>query len=307
MGGAHVAAVDDASAVYWNPGGLAAGSFFSLVLDRGASEAGDDSDPQIGSQSGTLLALAFPALGATYYRLRVTAVEPAVFPADQLDAPRSLDGTPAARVTSLITHHTGVTLVQSLFAGVSVGTTLKLVRGVAASGLIAANRPRDEMLDEAEDLVGSGSNEFDADIGVMAAFGTLRAGLALRNVREPEFDVPGGVESLTLYRQVRAGVAFAVATGLLVSADLDLQSVPGPTGLVRNLAAGAEARIHPRTLVRGGFRFNTRDDQPGGRTPVGTAGASYAVYGSLYIDGHGTFGPERSDRGWGVGARWVFY
>ena len=35
MGGAFVGVADDASAIYWNPAGLAAGSYFSLVLDGG--------------------------------------------------------------------------------------------------------------------------------------------------------------------------------------------------------------------------------------------------------------------------------
>src|SRR6478752_2017533 len=36
MGGAFVAVADDATAVHWNPAGLATGSFFSLVIDRNA-------------------------------------------------------------------------------------------------------------------------------------------------------------------------------------------------------------------------------------------------------------------------------
>ena len=38
MGGAFVAVADDASAVYWNPGGLAAAAYFSLVVDRNTVE-----------------------------------------------------------------------------------------------------------------------------------------------------------------------------------------------------------------------------------------------------------------------------
>jgi F plasmid transfer operon, TraF, protein len=305
MGGAFVAVADDASAVYWNPAGLASGSFFSLVLDHNSAEANHESDPQAGSWSATFLAVGVPALGGTYYRLRATTVQGPLFPPDQLDAPRPLDGTAVAQVASLITHHIGVTLVQSLTDRIAVGTTLKLVRGEAAAGLEPLTGDRDDLLD-GNGLRANGSTEFDADIGVMGVFRNVRAGLTVRNVREPEFELPGGADSLQLHRQVRAGVAVTAANGLLVSADLDLRSVPGTTGLVRNFAAGAEARILRRAAIRGGFRFNTKDDQPAGRTPVGTAGVSYAAMGSVLIDGQATFGSESSDRGWGVGVRVVF-
>jgi len=305
MAGAFVAVVDDASAVYWNPAGLASGAYFSLVLDHNTAEASRGSGPLAGSESATLLALGVPALGLTYYRLRATTVESPLAAPDQLDTPPTLAAGGVARVASLITHHTGVTLVQSLTDRIAVGTTLKFVRGVAASGLVPAG-DRGDLLDDAGGLVGSGSTEFDADIGVMAVAGTLRAGLTVRNVREPEFETPGAEESLQLHRQVRAGVALTAASGLLVSADLDLRSVPGTTGLVRNFAAGAEARVLRRMAVRGGFRFNTRDDQPAGRAPVGTAGLSYAAAGSILIDGQVTLGAEDADRGWGLGVRVLF-
>lgn len=304
MGGAFVAVADDASAVYWNPAGLASGAFFSLVLDHNTAEADRGAGPRVGSESATFLALGVPALGLTYYRLRATTVESPVIPPDTAGVPPLQVGE-MALVDSLITHHAGVTLVQSLTDNLVVGTTLKFVRGVAASGFVPAGDPG-ELLDEAGGLVGRGSTEFDADIGVMAVAGTLRAGLTVRNVREPEFETPGGGAVLQLHRQVRAGVAYTLASGLLMSADLDLQSVPGTTGPVRNFAAGAETRVLRRLAVRGGFRFNTRDNAGVGRTPVGTAGVSYAGVGSIILDGQVTLGGEESDRGWGVGVRVLF-
>jgi long-subunit fatty acid transport protein len=53
MSGAFTAVADDASAVYWNPAGLATGSFFSLVLDHNTRDEG----------SATMLALGTPPLG----------------------------------------------------------------------------------------------------------------------------------------------------------------------------------------------------------------------------------------------------
>ena len=63
MGGAFVAVADDASAVYWNPAGLATGSYFSLLLDwKSAKTAPDDLDIGAGSTSAGVIALSMPAL-----------------------------------------------------------------------------------------------------------------------------------------------------------------------------------------------------------------------------------------------------
>src|SRR5688572_25043230 len=73
---AFVAVADDASAVYWNPAGLASGAYFSLVLDRTDAETSADGN-SAGSRSSWLLALTMPAAGLSYYRLRSTFVSAA--------------------------------------------------------------------------------------------------------------------------------------------------------------------------------------------------------------------------------------
>ena len=100
-----------------------------------------------GSQSATLAALAFPAVGLSYYRLRATRVRP--------DGNSLVDG---ASVSSLVTHHAGVTLVQSLTNSIAVATTLKFVRGIAASGVVL-ERP-------------SRSTELPADVKYSASIGS---------------------------------------------------------------------------------------------------------------------------------------
>ena len=71
MGGAFVAVADDASAVYWNPAGLASGSYVSMVIDRNQMNTADDVGfPREGS--GLLVALGTPALGVAYYRTTLT-------------------------------------------------------------------------------------------------------------------------------------------------------------------------------------------------------------------------------------------
>src|SRR3954468_21692066 len=83
MGGAFTAVADDASAVYWNPGGLASGAFFGLTIDYNTADRGS---------AGTI-ALATPPVGISYYR---TATG---------ELPNSRNG--------LVAHHAGLTVVHS--------------------------------------------------------------------------------------------------------------------------------------------------------------------------------------------------
>lgn len=71
MGGAFVA--DDASAVYWNPAGLATGAFLSLVADTNRSETRlnrSESETAAVDESGLLLGFLTSTSGFSYYRLR---------------------------------------------------------------------------------------------------------------------------------------------------------------------------------------------------------------------------------------------
>lgn len=292
MAGAFVAVADDASAVYWNPGGLASGAFFSLVMDRSGGDAVPDGDARGASTSNWLLALSMPALGLSYYRLRETTV-----------TPRAADGgaPEVSGVNGLVTHHAGVTLVQSVLDRVAVGATLKLVRGTAGN----ADVPRREAGDLLEDvnLRGQDSSRFDLDVGVLAVGSLGRVGLSVRNLLEPSFDTPGGSE-LALQRQVRGGLALALTERVLLAADLDFTRTAGPFGHVRNFALGTEARILPRAFARAGIRLNTAGDAE--RQPALCVGGSYAVFGSLLVDAQVTTGSDNALRGWGLSGRVAF-
>jgi hypothetical protein len=303
MSGAFVAVADDASAVYWNPGGLASGAYFSLLLDRTEAQADPDDELSAGSRSAFLLSLSAPALGISYYRLRATSLNP-----PDLTAPaelgRNIPGTGEVHLRTLITHHAGATVVQSITDSVSVGATLKLVRGIAASAFVSGD-DREGLLGEGAGLTGRATNKFDTDVGVMASSGRLRVGLTVRNLTEPDFETASGEGPIVLERQARAGIALSPTQGWVVAADVDLLRTTGPFGDVRDAAFGTEGRVTRRGFVRAGARFNTLR-AAAGRTPSASIGGSYAARGSIMLDAHVTTGSERSARGWGVAARFVY-
>lgn len=285
--GAFVAVSDDASAVYWNPAGLAQGAYFSLVLDR--TDAATDVDAgQGGSRSSWLLALTMPAAGLSYYRLRSSFVGPAAQPA-----------AAANHVDSLVTHHAGATLVHSLFRQVAVGATVKFVRGLASEGV--AGGAAEDLLDD-WDLMGIPTNRFDVDVGVIATGNLVRAGVTFRNLTEPGFRTQSDTE-LHLERQARAGVALVLTPRWTAAADFDLTRNRGPFGDIRSLALGTEGRLTPRAVVRTGFHFNTAGSD---QMPTASVGGTYAVFGSLLVDAHFITGSDHAFRGWGVAGRMVF-
>lgn len=304
MGGAFVAVADDASAAYWNPAGFASGAYFSFVLDWSSGRTNPPEGPGAGSRSGFLLALGAPAVSLSYYRLRGTTIQPAP-PTGGAAGGRNVAGEGDVRVNSLVTHHAGATLVQSIVPGVAVGATLKLVRAVAASSL-RPDGDRDNLLDDSADFVGRASNRFDADIGVMATAGRIKAGLTIRNAMQPEFEAAGSATRVRLERQARAGVAISPVDGWALAADLDLLRTDGPHGEVRDVAIGGEGRVARRAFVRAGARMNTIDTAGMGRMPTAGFGGSYAVTASVLVDAQVTVGSERGPRGWGISARFVY-
>lgn len=286
MAGAFVAVADDASAVYWNPAGLAGGAYFSLVLDGSQADATSDAELLGGERSAWIIALSTPALGLGYYRLQTSsaAAVPGGF-----------------RLDSLTTHHVGATLVQSLADRVAVGATVKLVRGLAGSGEVPAGSV-DAALDD-WDVVGQSGSRVDLDLGVAATGSFGRLGLVVRNLTEPGFDTGGGRE-LVLDRQVRAGASVLLLQHWTLAADVDFLRHRSALGDVRELAVGSEGQVTRRFTARGGVKINTAGDA--GRTPSLSVGASFAVLGSVLVDAQATGGGDEAFRGWGVAARVLF-
>lgn len=287
MGGAFVAVADDASATWWNPAGLASGPIVSVVFDRstfdtGAEQFGGAFAPR--DRSGTLVAFTTLPLGVSYTRLRSTWLVP------------SVEGTEAR---SLVTHHGAITVVQTLWPGIVAAANLKYVRGSAFSGPVEGQTPEDAF-DRVNDLIGRSSGAFDADLGLMARKGPLKAGLTVRNIREPEFETADGV-ALSLPRMVRAGVSYAPYSNVVLAADLDLTSVDIAGDDRRMLAFGGEYRVR-LAAVRAGMRLDT----DGEALPSASIGASYAVRNGMWVDLWATLGGDDAERGWGASGRIVF-
>lgn len=268
MGGAFTAVADDASAVFWNPGGLPSGAFFSLVVDRNSMD----------DRSATLIALGTPPLALSYYRT-------------------ATGNLPSGRNT-LVAHHAGVSVVQSLADRIAVGATLKLVRGEASIGQGPS----------------FSTNKFDADLGVMTKGSLGRLGLSVRNLLQPEFRTAEGV--VRLERRVRAGMSLNLRQNTTIAGDIDLTTAATARGEWRDVALGLETRPTRKAWLRTGVHWNARrraaamagqaEQESVGAAPVGSVGASYAIYGSTMADAQVSFGSSTGNRGWGVGLRFVF-
>ena len=288
MAGAFVAVADDATAIYWNPAGLATGPFFSGVVDWTSHESGPrgDSPEATPAQMGRpwFVGAATLPVGLAYYELESRTAEP--------------QGTGATgRVTRLETRQFAATLVQSLTPQVAVATSLRFVRGLVAEGEVSGTPP--ERLDLAGDLDERGRNAFDLDVGFLADLGKVRLGLVARNLVAPEFATSSGAR-LGMERTVRAGVAGRPREGLTVAVDADLTRTTQGLAERRDLALGVEwTAVSDRLALRGGGRFSTVGDVQ----PVAAAGISLGLPAGLWVDVHGSRGATDADRSWGLAGR----
>jgi hypothetical protein len=310
MGGAFVAVADDPSAVYWNPAGLPRMGIIHLGLEWQSFETGRDdrlvSDPAAGGSSA-LVAMTTPPLGAFYYRLRQTNLFPTL-PGTALSGAAG-GGSGASLLqgmgTSLVTHNIGASLVQSIGERVDVAANIRFVRGEAAitPRFPPAGPVEQDSLEDVADLPGKATNTVDFDLAAMVMLGRgVRAGVIVRNLREPEFDTLMDGVSLTLERQSRAGVAWHGESSI-VAVDVDLletQSVLGPR---RHVAIGGEQWFANRRIAaRAGFRLNTTENA----LPAGAAGVTVRLTASIFADAQVTRGASDRDRGWGISLRYAY-
>src|SRR5438132_9240107 len=121
MGGAFVGVADDATAVYWNPAGLATGSPPGATIEWVRLRTRDQkATPESGASArkSPFVSLGTWPLGLSYASLNTTELTPGV------------NGT--LQAASLRTRQFGLTFMQTLVPGVTVGSTLKYVRGTTA-------------------------------------------------------------------------------------------------------------------------------------------------------------------------------
>jgi hypothetical protein len=295
LGGAFVAVADDATASWWNPAGLATGAFLSAVIERGRTTEPDDPSPTgpgLRTTAGDF-AVAFPALGLSYYRLRISAIAETRPTAAEF-ADRQDPAVGGSSVRSVALSQFGTTVGQSIGDHFVIGSTLKLLRAGAVSGIAS----QDDPLDEADDLDVDRDTRVDLDLGAMANFGHVRLGVAVRNVTEPEFG--DGSARFALERQARVGVALmSVANGafqgLVASADADLTTTATAVGDVRHVAGGVEGWLaNGRLGVRGGVSANTVGDA----RPAASAGVSVALTRAFRVNASRTQGRDKSVTGW---------
>jgi hypothetical protein len=300
MGGAFVAVADDATATWWNPAGLASGALFNMVIERGQTEAPRDLRPTEPArrEGATGFAIAFPALGLSYYSMRISEVSP-VSPIATGAEGRQEEGVAGVALRSMSVRQFGVTVGQSIGERFVIGSTLKLVRAGSSFGVSEITA---DALDRADDLDVARDTTTDIDIGAMATFGKLRVGASMKHMWEPE--VGDGLTEVVLARQLRAGAAYTAMAGLLVlAADVDTIKTPTVRGDVRNLAVGAETwMLRRRVGVRGGFTVNTVDDND----HTFSGGVSVAARQGVYVDGALRGGADDSWEGWSLGLRMTF-
>ena len=271
MGGAFVAVADDASAVYWNPAGIATGSIFDLQVS-------------VAKGSTVFVGAALPVLGLSYYRTHQATRLPTVSPSPD----RENGGSAQVPIRTLTTTNVGFTVVQTVVPGLVIGTTTRIVSGAV------------ELAD--------GRTTVDFDAGAMVSAWDIRFGLAVRNLREPEFDAGSG--PVRMKRQFRIGAALtprSATSGVhgpfSLAVDADLTSTPGIFGLRRNAAVGGEYWLGEGLVgVRGGVRWSTLGDTS--RSLSG--GLTVRLPKSMYVEGQLTKSNETDEKAWNFGGGIAF-
>jgi hypothetical protein len=302
MAGAFVAVADDATATWWNPAGVSSTLIFDGVADFRQDQLIDRQQTPIvgltpGLRNGAVgAAVATPALGFSYFRVRQTGVEPAK---DEDGRDRQDRGT-ASLARSLLTQQFGVTLAQSVGDFVVVGATVRVVRGSVGTAPASSAAPGPGM-DAAAEADGQARTTGDVDVGILARTGRVRLGFAARNLAAPTFHGADG-RPWRVSRLARVGVAIvadADRAGRQVwtlAVDADLAEDVTPFGRRRQFAAGAERWLTHRIGIRGGLGASTSD----GARPTASVGGSVAVSSGVFVEGQATAGSDRAAKGWGV-------
>jgi hypothetical protein len=303
MAGAFVAVADDATASWWNPAGLASGAYLSAVIEGGRTTKPRNPPPHGPAARDGFgdFAIAFPALGLSYYHLRISEI--AAPGSTAAGAELRQDPGAGTSVRSVAVNQFSSTVGQSIGEHLVIGSTVKLLRAGAVDDSVNGSAP----LDEADALDVPQYTRGDLDMGVMANFGRVRLGLAVKNITEPSFG-DEGTDRLTLQRQARVGLALlsvpnGALQGFTVAADADLTSTPTAVGEVRHVAAGLEGWIAKgRVGLRAGVSANT----VGELRPAASVGASIALTHAFHVNASAIAGRDESVTGWSTSVSVAF-
>jgi len=243
MSGAFTAVADDASAVFWNPAGLAKGAFFGLMIDRNTFDEG----------TAGAIALVTPAVGLSYYR---TATGEFL---------GSRDG--------FVTHNAGLTIVHSLTSSISVGTTWKLVQGEAAT--FSTNKFDADLGVMAAGSVGkigvSVRNlfepKFTAPGGLIQLDRQIRLGLALNITRESMVTADVDLTETAIPRGDLRDVAFGgeahAVKKLWLRGGYRWNAAGGPAPSAATYSLGGSYAFYGRTMADGQVTLGSEDGNRG--------------------------------------------
>jgi hypothetical protein len=305
MGGAFVAVADDATATWWNPAGLATGATLSFVWDMADNLAPRNPPPQGPASLGETMgfALTTPALGLSYYRLRISEMQPLSSNGAGTSV-RQEEGATGIGLRTLALNQFGATAGQSLGGNVVLASTLKLIRAGTAVSIGQVPGAARDALEHVGEIDLPMETQIALDVGAMVMLSPqMRVGVSVKHLREPEFGE--GETSIQLERQARVGFAVmggGTSASLTTAVDYDITTLDTVLGEVRHIGAGAEAWLLNRLVgVRGGFSANTAGE--GGT--AWSIGASGGMSG-LFVDGFVTLGSDASRDGWGISARLSF-
>lgn len=262
MGGAFTGVADDSTGFYWNPAGIAFGSFLAAGFYRGEDESDRDGRLFEDRASGLALNYTFMGVAFTEFRQRTSAH----------------DGS-----SGLDTFDVAVSVLQSLpVDNLVVAGNVHYLSGTTVLG-------RQELQ----------SDSWDVDIGVMyEPARDVRFGLMVSHLREARFDLPNDGR-LRVPRHARAGVSFRLPRAYLVAVDVDLSNQGPDTDERREISLGAEKAIFERrAFVRGGVRVETGSEL--GSRPAFSVGAGVQIW-VLRLEGAYRGSSESRDEGYWFG------
>jgi hypothetical protein len=267
MSGAFTAVADDATATWWNPAGLAGGSYFSTILEYGRLP-----NPPDAAVKG--ISIAFPALGLSYYRLPISEMRPA----------DSTGQGAAIRQDQGTLSELGVTVGQSLGNHLVVGSTLK----VLSAGQTHAGLDIGAMVTFGMARVGLSVRNVTE-----ATFGTGVDALALKRQARAGFALSTGPRGV-------------IGTGA-VAVDADLTTTVTAAGEQRRLAAGGEVWTTRRVLgFRGGVSRNLVGREETLVSGGASVAFRQQRNLSSYVDGHLAGGSDEAGRSWSLALRLTF-